>query len=476
MRMRVAAFLLPALCAIAVYAILVRASSAPVSDRRIGVNLPDLSISGPVFADAMKQASPWKAPAALMEDLNGNIAYLRRGQVAETAIYRYAAYPGGQYVLLYDGEGEFSIAPGSGAVITRSPGRITLRIVPRRRYGLRIRLSAVNPADYPRNIRLLLPGYEASADDHPFYQPFVQALRQYHVVRFTNWTRANTYAVSTVWPIRTTPSRFTQAAAPGVALEYMIALANETADDPWFTIPVGATDYWVENFTAMLAAHLDRRLRPIIEYGDAVWKAGTPARQYAAMAARNVGLNGDPLAWYSKRSVRIFALVQQGLAPRAFVRVLSGPMPRGRDEVLDRRILENSNASRYADAFAVPAAEDSVSPAEYAKHIAHARKLARGAGLELMAYDGAAPDSLGRPRLDAWYAAGGGLFVTSDFTLSPGAYLAHNPGPPHLRPLNIPFVQPRSESIGLKRRSGRFVSPAPPPTPLATSAAQRSPP
>lgn len=392
----------------------------PRVDPSTGVNLPDLASSGPLFNDAMKQAAPWSASSAVTEDADGNITRLGSGQFAETVVYKTAAYPGGVYTLLYDGAGRFDISPRSGSVLSRSRGRILFRIFSRHGYGIRLRLARVDSNDYPRNVRLMLPGYEHANKQDVFYSPFLRELRRCTIVRFANWMHANTYATSTVWPRRATTHAFTQDGPPGVAIEYMIDLANETANRPWFTIPVGATDYWVENFAELVAKYLDPRLRPIIEYGDEVWRAGSPANRYAIMAAHNVGLHGDPLAWYSQRSMRVFQLVAQRLAGKPFVPVLSGPVPYGNNAATDQRILDEANAGRLLGAFAFAYTGD--------KSLRAARNFARNADLYVLSYS---------PRFDAGHHTG-------DFSF-------------HLKPARLPMVESAPETPSRHRSGGRLI-------------------
>ncbi len=47
---------------------------------------------------------------------------------------------------------------------------------------------------------------------------------------------------------RVTPSYYTQGSHPGVSLEYMVRLSNEMGADPWFSIPINATDNYIQNF------------------------------------------------------------------------------------------------------------------------------------------------------------------------------------------------------------------------------------
>lgn len=402
--------------------IVVRSLPPPAGgqDNRIGTNVPDVTASGnavPIFVDAMKQALPWSSPQRLLLDRDGNVVALQRGQFAETTIYRGSLYPSGVYTLLYEGSGTFEVSPFSGAVLQRSPGRVTIAVRANPATGIKLRLVQVTPTNAPRNIRLVLPGFEATYSRHPFNPAFVQMLRQYHVIRFANWMHANTFAESAAWQTRTTTQSFSQGGDAGVAIEYMIDLANETGTDPWFALPPGATDYWVKNFAVMVAQHLDPRLHPLIEYGDEVWRAGTPANGWMWMAARNYRLRSD-VDWYTKRSSIIFALVRQayGGAPGRFVRVLSGPMPArtGTALAVDANMLSEADSLHEIDAFAIPGADSGMPGTMYAQTIADANALAQAHRLSLLAYDGSpnprAPFLLSS-QLETWHADGGKLFV-----------------------------------------------------------------
>ncbi|MBC5829684.1 MAG: hypothetical protein GIW98_05770, partial [Candidatus Eremiobacteraeota bacterium] len=422
------------------------------------MNLPDLS--GPsgtvVFVDAMKQASPWvsslRQPLHLAGD--GNVRTLQRGEFAETLIYGNTLYPAGNYTLLYEGSGRFDIAPQSGAVVQRAPGHLVLRINGSRG-GIHLYLRDVAGFDYPRNIRLILPGFERTYATQPFHPQFLNSLRQwrFNVLRFKNWMHGSTYAVSTVFQGRPTTDRFTQAGDAGMAAEYMIALANATGADPWFTMPVGATDLYIKNFALLVRQQLDPRLHPIFEYGDQVWKPGTLSNAYAIMAAGNVGLGSNPqsaevnaLRWYSLRSVQMFGLIRYMFGPQAprVVRVLSGPLPVMRPQYaeIDRTILSNANAGRSADAFAVDTDGQALPLPVFGYAVNQAVSLAQGYKLSLFA----SQLSPVAQTLQGWRAAGGGMLVSDAVLggslaqlLSLQRYAAQYPAA-HIQPGNLPFV------------------------------------
>jgi hypothetical protein len=262
---------------------------------------------------------------------------------------------------LYAGKGRFDFSSTGGAVIARAPGRIVLRIVPRTG-GIRLRLTATDLNKPVHDIRLILPGFTQTYAGAPFHPLFVQALRSFKVLRFKNWMHGDTFVSTAVWPGRPSAMRATQVAPAGVAPEYMVALANATGADPWFTLPVGATDMYIYQFAALVHQTLDPRRHATFEYGHEVWKPGTPTNAYAAMAGRNLHLasnrNAAALRWYELRSTQMFALVKRAFgadARRASEVVRNGSVAVASARTLSRDALERWHAPAVAQARYMPA-------------------------------------------------------------------------------------------------------------------------
>ncbi len=400
-------------------------------DTRLAMNLDDLAQSGSVvFTDAMKQAAPWTSDRALSLDANGNVTQLAPGQVAQTLIYPYAVYPSGDYTLLYDGRGTIDVDPQSGTITRVAAGRAVVHVVARLGYGIRLQLSATDPANYVRNVRLVVPGFESAYQNQPFAPAFLSRLSGFNVLRFVHWSHGDTSAVPLTWPMRPAVAAFTQAGSAGVAWEYQIALANAVGADAWFVVPAGATNFYVTQLAALVHARLDPRLHAMFEYADGAWRPGSPANGYAVMAGRNFHLVSDAqsaaLAWYGARSSQIYALVSEvfGADAGRIVRVLGGAaaLPRSPAESVDRTIFAAAGAAQHADAFAV----DTTGAAPAA--IANTHALLAGTRIELIASGGAAAFTSApnvapatRAQLDAWRTAGGGLFAASSVN---GAFAA----------------------------------------------------
>jgi hypothetical protein len=266
-----------------------------------------------IFVDALKQSTPWRSATALATTVDGDVVSLARGQVAQRVVFAAGqSRPDGDYTLLYDGRG--TIAVDGASIVNRSQGRIVLSVSSQVQ-ALALRLTATDAADPVRDVRLILPGFEATYSAQPFYPPFVASLEGADELRFAQWSHAATLATSQVWPLRPRVSHVTQADDAGVAPEYAIALANQTGADPWFVLPMGATDAYVWGVADLAHRFLDPRLHPTFEYGDRVGDQAGAANAYARMAAHNVGIKGDPataaFGWYSQRSHQVFSIVDR---------------------------------------------------------------------------------------------------------------------------------------------------------------------
>lgn len=99
-----------------------------------------------------------------------------------------------------------------------------------------------------RNIRIVTPGFEETYETSPFHPAFLASLENFTVLRFMDWMHANSGNTPEEWEDRVTPSYYTQGSHPGVSLEYMVRLSNEVGAEPWFSVPVNATDDYIQNF------------------------------------------------------------------------------------------------------------------------------------------------------------------------------------------------------------------------------------
>lgn len=199
----------------------------------------------------------------------------------------------GHYVVLYDGEGRLTAAMGS-TVVTAAPGRVVLdlrNVANDSRYeGIAILES--KRGNHIRNIRILsLADETIDWRAQPFREDFLKYCRQWHVLRFMDWMQTNR-ANSKDWTERRAPTYYTMAPPPGVALEWMIELANRADADPWFCMPHTATPEYMTAFARLVKKRLDPRRRVYVEYSNEVWNWQFPQSHWVL----NNRLAGDLIA------------------------------------------------------------------------------------------------------------------------------------------------------------------------------------
>jgi hypothetical protein len=206
-----------------------------------------------------------------------------------------------------------------------SPGRIDFVWRPDINTAF-FRIDATNPADPIRNIDCR----EADADPKLLFDPaFVDGLRPYRAVRFMDWMQTNLNQAGD-WTRRTRPDSTTQGGAQGVAVENLVALANQAKVDPWFVMPWNADAIYVENFARYVHDHLDPGRTAYVEIGNEVWNLDFLAGKQALAEGRRLklGVTDDEarMRRYAQRSVEVFKIWERVFAdaPKRIVRILAG--------------------------------------------------------------------------------------------------------------------------------------------------------
>lgn len=317
-----------------------------------------------VFVDVFKQAREWipqrvsggawdtGEPLSLTSE--GWIAALASGQAAGTLMTRDLAghYPAGQYVCLYDGEGQIEFG-FDASVASRQAGRIVLNVTPGNG-GIYLKLTATNAANPIRNIRVLMPGFESTYQSQPFHPTFLEKIQRFKVLRFMDWARTNDSPI-VKWEQRATPSSVSQGHARGVALELMIQLANTLGIDPWFCIPHQADDDYVRQFALLVKNALAPNLKAYIEYSNEVWNGQFAQASYAQTRGLALGLSTNAyeaqMRYYSQRAVEVFKICEEVFQNNdRLVRVLAA---QSANAWTGATIMDWKNASQHAEALAI---------------------------------------------------------------------------------------------------------------------------
>jgi hypothetical protein len=122
----------------------------------------------------------------------------------------YGNYPGGRYIVLYDGEGTimYSLAATKNAALSK-PGRDVIDVIPSEGGGISLAITSTDPnrtGDYVRNIRVVQAENEAALKAGNIFNPkFVSLMQKFRVIRFMDWLQTNNSPL-TNWASRPLPS------------------------------------------------------------------------------------------------------------------------------------------------------------------------------------------------------------------------------------------------------------------------------
>lgn len=234
------------------------------------------------FLNRLKLGRPWFSSVGSYTTLESNGVLDANGwplTVPSGGIGTYMAwgeYPSmrddlsGRYVFTYEGEGTFQYSGMS--VVSQQPGRVVVDISGSP--GIRIMTS--NPNNRVRNAALVreeqLPYYEAGVTFNP---DWIERIKDSRQVRYMDWTHTNNSSVRE-WSERSLPANpmWTVGEKASVPLEVQVELANFIGADPWFNIPLLATDEYIRNMAQYVRDNLDPDLKAHVELSNEVWNYG----------------------------------------------------------------------------------------------------------------------------------------------------------------------------------------------------------
>ena len=289
--------------------------------------------------------SSWDDGRAIDVDSNGWVRSLQPGQLVRRLMLREIGdrYPGGQYIVRYNGEGVLKFA-FAAKVISQKPGEMVIDVVPHDG-GIHVSIEQTNPANYLRDIEIIMPGgicegdpfthvmaasacagrpFLSFADHHQtilFYPPFLGQLRNYSVLRFMDWMSTNNSPV-TQWSERLPMTYSTWSTTSGVPIEVMIALSNVLGAHPWFNMPHQADDVYVQNFAHTVQARLNPDLRVYVEYSNEVWNPDFKQNAYATVQAAAHVPTIDLYQYHAQRSRTVGQIFKATLGESRVVAVL----------------------------------------------------------------------------------------------------------------------------------------------------------
>ena len=234
-----------------------------------------------------------------------------------------AADPGARYVVLYEGEGAISGMLGT-SVVNRNAGRMLVKAD--REGFVHLKITETDPrgnGNYIRNVRVVREEYFPAYQSGQLFNPeYLEKLRGFNVLRFMDWMVTNTIFKPDGTSVNSSKPHHLLGAGlldwadrprmqdarwdRGVPVEAMVHLANELDADPWFNMPINASDDYVRGFARYVKEHLEPGRKVHVELSNEVWNWGFRQAHYArAQAEREWGEGANYMEWYGKRTAQV---------------------------------------------------------------------------------------------------------------------------------------------------------------------------
>lgn len=334
------------------------------SNARLGINLAGISDwnTEQPFVDFFTMSRDWISQSGtgwgtgplLNLDESGWIKSLPEGVRATRIICSLdkGQYPGGEYVILYDGEGEFKLTFPVGQIVAREPGRVVMLVNPKK--GMfAIDLVRTDPKNYVRNVRVIAPGFEVTYKENPWHPEFLKRWVGVACIRLMDYMAINN-SKQVRWNDRPKVGDAGYS-TKGVPLELLVDLANRLDTDAWFCIPHQADDDYILQFAKYVKANLKTNLRAWVEYSNETWNGMFQQSQYASQKGQQLKLADQPweAAWRytAYRSIEVFKILDSVYAGQSgLVKVLAS---QAANAYVSEQVVSFNEAAKYADALAI---------------------------------------------------------------------------------------------------------------------------
>jgi hypothetical protein len=253
--------------------------------------------------------------------------------------------PGGEYVVLYEGEGTLTYGYAATRLASHSsPGRDVINVDKNDTTGILITITATDPnhtGNYLRNIRVVSPGVvcdddalafcytgddpacqrsacrtvEAAVPNRLFHPLFLRNLVYYRSLRFM--TPQNTNVITSDmpqqvnWSDRATLDQNRWPGQAGIPVEVAVALSNQVQADPWLNIPHRASDDYIRQFARLTRATLAPSRKVYLEYANEIWNTAFSAGSWVEQQGLAAWPNSPDSAytkrinWYGKRTAEV---------------------------------------------------------------------------------------------------------------------------------------------------------------------------
>ncbi len=191
------------------------------------------------------------------------------------------------------------------------------------RPNILVYVTGANTADPFHSLDCREPGL---ATNGAFDRRYVDDMKPFGVLRFLDWSNTNGNPANVTWENRTTLDK---SGSDGVALEYMIDLANATDSDPWFTVAYNADETYIRNMAKLVHDRLKPGRRAYFELSNEIWNFQFPVATQALNEGLAEKLSTDKysnnLMRYAEKSIWMHKLLTAAFADNSsrLVRVVS---------------------------------------------------------------------------------------------------------------------------------------------------------
>lgn len=190
-------------------------------------------------------------------------------------------WPAGQYTLLWEGTGTLRLFGSFSNLTTTGPHRITFDLTPQEQGIVELAIETSDISDPIHNIRLLMPGTEATYESQPFNSTWLDKLEPFGTIRFMDWGQTNNWGKARGedwnnpaefdWEERSQMDHYTWAYEKGIPYEMMVKLMNDYDLDGWVCVPHRASPEYSQQMAEFFRDHLAPERHLYVEYSNEIW-------------------------------------------------------------------------------------------------------------------------------------------------------------------------------------------------------------
>lgn len=189
-------------------------------------------------------------------------------------------WPFGTYTILWDGEGELAFFGTYQNLQITGPQRATFDLVNRIDGVVEIKIVRSEMSNPIHNIRLLMPGSEATYLEQPFNPLWIEKVDVFATVRFMDWGSTNGWGTRegeigdgslTDWADRSQTDHYTWAYNKGIPYEMMVRYMNDFDKDGWVCVPHTASEEYIREMARFFRDNLEPERHLYVEYSNEIW-------------------------------------------------------------------------------------------------------------------------------------------------------------------------------------------------------------